>query len=155
MGIQYFNHGGSTTQNIGCPSIMTPSKMGKIKNCIFYFLTDLWLPVLCGVSIPMKFLDYRQHITQSSHLTGCSRPVRLSRILPIPIPTSVSNEDQWMILKLVLLISFCMFYISKLNFITNLLTFLTVHHKPPVMLASISWTKYYLLYHKKANKVFQ
>ena len=26
----------STTQNIGCPSIMTPSKMGKTKNLIFY-----------------------------------------------------------------------------------------------------------------------
>ena len=29
----------STTQNIGCPSIMTPSKMGKTKNLIFYSLT--------------------------------------------------------------------------------------------------------------------
>ena len=28
----------STTQNIGCPSIMTPSKMGKTKNLIFYSL---------------------------------------------------------------------------------------------------------------------
>ena len=27
---------GSTTQNIGCASIMTPSKMGKTKNLIFY-----------------------------------------------------------------------------------------------------------------------
>ena len=26
----------SITQNIGCPSIMTPSKMGKMKNLIFY-----------------------------------------------------------------------------------------------------------------------
>ena len=30
----------STTQNIGCPSIMTPSKMGKTKNLIFYSLSD-------------------------------------------------------------------------------------------------------------------
>ena len=28
----------TTTQNIGCPSIMTPSKMGKTKNLIFYSL---------------------------------------------------------------------------------------------------------------------
>ena len=26
----------SNTQNIGCPSIMTPSEMGKTKNLIFY-----------------------------------------------------------------------------------------------------------------------
>ena len=30
----------STTQNIGCPSIMTPSKMGKTKNLIFCSLTE-------------------------------------------------------------------------------------------------------------------
>ena len=30
----------STTQNIGCPSIMTPSKMGKTKNLIFYSLIN-------------------------------------------------------------------------------------------------------------------
>ena len=31
---------GVTTQNIGCPSIMTPSKMGKTKkNLIFYSLS--------------------------------------------------------------------------------------------------------------------
>ena len=42
MGIQYSNYGAwilampaSTTQNIGCPS-MTPLKMGKTKNLIFY-----------------------------------------------------------------------------------------------------------------------
>ena len=29
----------STTQNIGCPSIMTPLKMGKTKNLIFYSLS--------------------------------------------------------------------------------------------------------------------
>ena len=42
MGIQYFNRGGyaSTTQNIRCPSIMTPSKMGKTKNLIFYSLNE-------------------------------------------------------------------------------------------------------------------
>ena len=28
----------ASTQNIGCPSIMTPSKMGKSKNLIFYSL---------------------------------------------------------------------------------------------------------------------
>ena len=28
----------STSQNIGCPSIMTPSKMDKTKNLIFYSL---------------------------------------------------------------------------------------------------------------------
>ena len=46
MGIQYFNRGGYqlTTQNIGCPSIMTPSTMGKTKNAIIYFL---------NVSFPM------------------------------------------------------------------------------------------------------
>ena len=30
----------STTQNIGCPSIMTPSKIGKTNNLIFYSLSD-------------------------------------------------------------------------------------------------------------------
>ena len=30
----------STTQNIGCPSIMTPSKMGKTKYLIFYSLNE-------------------------------------------------------------------------------------------------------------------
>ena len=30
----------STTQNIGCPSIMTPSKMGKTNNLIFYSLIE-------------------------------------------------------------------------------------------------------------------
>ena len=33
----------STTQNIGCPSIMTPSKMGKTKNLIFYSPIQDWL----------------------------------------------------------------------------------------------------------------
>ena len=31
----------STTQNIGYPSIMTPLKMGKAKNLIFYSLIQL------------------------------------------------------------------------------------------------------------------
>ena len=31
----------STTQNIECPSIMTPSKMGKTKNLIFYSLNTI------------------------------------------------------------------------------------------------------------------
>ena len=48
MGIQNFNFGipampASTTQNIGYPSIMTPSKMGKTKNLIFYSLNDMFL----------------------------------------------------------------------------------------------------------------
>ena len=30
----------STTQNIKCPSIMTPSKVGKTTNFIFYSLTE-------------------------------------------------------------------------------------------------------------------
>ena len=41
MGIQYFNCGGtpaSTTQNIGCPSIMTPLTMGKTNFLFFYSL---------------------------------------------------------------------------------------------------------------------
>ena len=33
----------STTQYIGCPSIMTPSKMGKTKNLIFYSLSIYYL----------------------------------------------------------------------------------------------------------------
>ena len=33
----------STTQNIGCPSIMTPSKMGKTKNLIFYSLSEYFV----------------------------------------------------------------------------------------------------------------
>ena len=31
----------STTQNIGCLSIMTPSKMGKTKDLIFYSLNPI------------------------------------------------------------------------------------------------------------------
>ena len=33
----------STTQNTGCPSIMTPSKMGKTKNLLFSFLVRIVL----------------------------------------------------------------------------------------------------------------
>ena len=40
MGIQYFDRGaGIHHSNIGCPSIMTSSKMDKTKNLIFYSLS--------------------------------------------------------------------------------------------------------------------
>ena len=70
MGIQCLNCGASTTQNIGCPSIMTPLKMGKTKTFIFYSLmhtkyyrctsfhhviADLILYIQCSEHKPCKF----------------------------------------------------------------------------------------------------
>ena len=38
-GYQYLNRGyAGTAQDIGCPSIITPLKMGEAKNLIFYSL---------------------------------------------------------------------------------------------------------------------
>ena len=58
MGIQYFNRGAtpaSTTQNIGCPSIITPSKMGKTKNLIVYSL--IWYFVNnCPIKVQIYLL---------------------------------------------------------------------------------------------------
>ena len=52
----------STTQNIGCPSIMTPSKMGKTKNLIFYSL-NLYLKLFDHGSIKrVPYSMYKKHL---------------------------------------------------------------------------------------------
>ena len=77
MGIQYFNRGGtpaSTTQNIGCSSIMMPSKKGKTKNLIFYSLNNTLqnkiqnLSKSLGISICDTFKGNESHVSNIQYL---------------------------------------------------------------------------------------
>ena len=59
-----------TTQNIECPSIMTPSKMGKTQNFIFYSLIDEYT-----ASLKLKpFLVFLLQIIKQSQLAVSNLP---------------------------------------------------------------------------------
>ena len=69
----------STTQNIGCPSIMTPSKMGKTKNLIFYSLIKSSKRFLLFFSI-LRHTKGNQAMGQNRARMGAYRVVQaLSR----------------------------------------------------------------------------
>ena len=64
---------GHPTQNIGCPSIMTPSKMGKTKYLIFYSLSkESFLAFFSIRNWCFDLMFHMVHVRFGRHMYKCS-----------------------------------------------------------------------------------